>query len=103
MTDIELIQKIAEIEVLDISASGHRLHYKGYIINPFDNHKEAKALLWDLVVKYEININHAHGFVFMAESDGYWDYAEVYFTDAEHLPRAILECIIEACGGHDGN
>jgi len=101
LSDLELITAKAKIEGLKTEIAGwnedlllnvsHRSQCKEY--NPLTD----KALLFDLMVKYDTSLCRHHDFVYI-ESD-YTDRdhkASVSFSSKEELPRAILEYIVEA-------
>jgi len=103
MNDLELIKRIAEIEGVDLRFFSISKRDNGTFYVFADNgatrninYLTDKALLWDLMVKYEVNINHADMYVFMTESDGGWSYSHVDYDDISDLPRAILECIVKS-------
>lgn len=103
MNDLELCKKIAEIEGVEFSVRGNSVVADNPaeaikdkltdIYNPLTN----KALLFDLLVKYDVCICRYNDYVYI-ESD-YTDAehkAYESFSDEKDIPRAILECIVEA-------
>jgi len=86
LTDLELCKKIAEIE-------GYSSLYESCILDVVNgkSHMVGKALLFDLMVKYGVSIDY--------ETDEVTSHCRFYsvdFNGKSDLPRAILECIIEA-------
>ena len=99
LTDLELCKKVAEIERVDfvMTNDGKSINHKVYGIycgneyNPLTN----KALLFDLMVKYKVEIDYmrpADCSIFTYDTMECLIEIEV----GESLPRAILECIVES-------
>ena len=94
LTDLELCKKIAEIEGVPIDCidciDGEWLGIHGkYDIeeyNPFE-----WSLLGPLMVKYKVVVSYSFGYVSADYGINRYFYGEV-----SELPRAILECIVEA-------
>jgi hypothetical protein len=104
LTDLDLCKRIAEIENYDPKMfwvereSAFRL-FTGEYWNPLTN----KALLFDLMLKYNIEFDrHPQqpkvGYVnCMVVIDGFvTQNGGIFFGSDDQLPRAILECIVEA-------
>ena len=119
LTDLELCKKIAEIEGLAVADPGvvssreynestcliipHGKHSPySYVYSPLTN----KALLFDLMVKYKVELNHNQEDSNLAviwpsdieTSNLIGNYFVEFKCDAD-IPRAILECIVEANSG----
>lgn len=102
LADLELCKKIAEIEGLntwidqngDLRANHFNTQYdSGY--SPLTN----KALLFDLSIKHKINIEWFGGLpAYASMSDYDCDFEPVASVcgGVSGIPRAILECIVEA-------
>lgn len=90
LTVLELCKAVADIAELDNEQQDalHRL-----IIGK--GSPAGKALLFDLMVKYDVDINHGFEYV-LIHSDG--KHVHVKYSGKDNLPRAILECIVEANG-----
>lgn len=86
MNELELCKAIADIEGLDNEQQDalHRL-----IIGKGST--TGKALLLDLIFKYDVDITPSHWYVSIDQGSGYIEY-----NSKDELPRAILECIVEA-------
>ncbi|MBL4622893.1 MAG: hypothetical protein JKY89_10885 [Immundisolibacteraceae bacterium] len=113
--ELKLIKKIADIEGIDVAMNLSKTYWldKGRAIpNPDGdwslgyeeyNPLTDKALLFDLMVKHKVEINHNEddsnlaviwpGDIETSMLIGNY-FAE--FKGIEDLPRAILECIVEA-------
>ncbi len=110
LTDLELCKKIAEIDGVSVTqwsssrgASGYStVNVEGGVgvnYNPLTN----KALLFDLMVKYKVELNHNQEDSNLAviwpsdieTSNLIGNYFVEFKCDAD-IPRAILECIVEA-------
>lgn len=86
MNELELCKAMADIEGLDNEQQDalHRL-----IIGK--GSPTGKALLFDLMVKYDVDITPSHWYVSTDQGSGYIEY-----SSKDEIPRAILECIVEA-------
>jgi len=107
LTDLEICKKIAEIEGILVEVVEHSLGNPWaktkigtrYNYNPLID----KTLLWDLMVKYQVCIEFEtaeHGIVEIWPLDAevsalIGTYSSVFYS-SEGLPRAILQCIIDA-------
>lgn len=99
LTDLELCKKVAEIEgvkvdeiesFLFLSVSDDELYSKlRQSYSPLNN----KALLFDLVIKYEIHLWRGH--LAILDEVGRIISRKVY-DSVNDIPRAILECIVGA-------
>lgn len=93
MTDLELCKKIAEIDNgkgwLESMYADKDIQRIGWKYNPLTD----KALLWDAMVKYEVDIIWTERIV---QSGCHDTFNAIAFGDNDDLPRAILECIVEA-------
>ena len=98
LTDVDLCKKIAEIEGTNVSLSvmtlgkeqiptGRGLVDENFVqYGPFD-----WSLLGPLMVKYKVVVSYSFGYVSADYGINRYFYGEV-----SELPRAILECIVEA-------
>ena len=100
LKDLELCKRIAEIEgVLVDTIEGEWLGVHGkYDIEEY-NPLTDKALLFDLMVKYKVEIDYSDndrrkGFA-LFKFDGAFSKPAMFYC-GEEVPRAILECIVEA-------
>ena len=86
MNKLELCKAIADIEGLDSEQQDalHRL-----IVGK--GSPAGKGLLFDLMVMYDVDITPSHWYVSTDHGSGYIEY-----SSKDELPRAILECIVEA-------
>ncbi len=101
LTDLMATKKIAEIEGYKLSADGTHLINSFYSVDPFWPSKEAKALVWDLLIKHDIDLTKDfHGmysaciepnYSFVKEVDGY-----EYEGYDQNPVKAIFLVIIEA-------
>ena len=99
LTDLELCKRISEIDGVPTQFVGGRLitvNVNGGVgvnYNPLTN----KALLFDLMVKNKVWVDHGEVCCFTLGNDGDSDFATscVSFKDIP-LPHAILTAILEA-------
>ncbi len=103
LTDLEICKKIDEIECVEpIHDSYSITNYDLYIADDktfmfYQNPLANKALLWDLMYKYDVSVCRYQAFVYI-ESE-YTDRphkASVSFSSKEEMGRAVLLAIIEA-------
>jgi len=91
LTDLELCKRIAEIEAETfVNYFGDPFVQNGILTKPYNPLTE-KALLWDLMIKYNVTLEN---------------YESLHYASIERItrradsdkdaPRAILECIVEA-------
>lgn len=110
LTDLELCKKIAEIEGFDLNDGDWGQEFPFVLccaLNDdhlnFDRDADSgKAPLFDLMVKYGVNIEHdlnggGEAAVWRkTQSGAIGALARCKFCDSTEVPRAILECIVEA-------
>lgn len=67
--------------------------------------EQDKALLWDLQVKYGVQINmHYYQCVIIDYPSSDWGDTEIAgfsFKNESEIPAAIIDCVIKINGGHD--
>jgi hypothetical protein len=108
LTDLELITAIAKIEgfnydvrrdsVCPCDPTDVIVHKLTDVYNPLTD----KAMLWDLFIKYGVTIDRYLSECYIIEFDCDVDGAilsEINFEDIDGIPRAGLECIVEANNG----
>lgn len=103
LTDLELCKRIAEIEGLIFCDGGKYFRCEilknGKVIGYYQyNPLIIKALLFDLMVKYRISIEwlESSRFVIGAVCVKNDNSSGIDFDSDKEIPRAILECIVEA-------
>jgi len=113
LTKLDICKKIAAIEGVDIILPGERCGngYDNEVIYQATERSEAgvwvrnkeynpltnKALLFDLMVKYDIYIDHHVGYCFVTGNgeDGEFTRCEIKFENKQEIPHAVLLAIIE--------
>ena len=79
-------------------------HISGAVWKPF-NPEQDKALLWDLQIKYGVQINMKYYQCLLLDYPDYnWGVTEVAsfcFKDISEIPAALIDCVIEINGGYD--
>ena len=103
MNDLELCKAIAEIEGEEVVIDGGELwtYIKPLasavktlcnVYNPLTD----KALLWDLTVKYRVDIDWPNMEIYHVAIKGDHVFISVHYKDESELPRAILQAIVRA-------
>ena len=97
---IKRAKRLAEIMGMNhVEVGGNVLVSFGFNCDKPFNPEQDKALLWDLMIKYRLSVDHA--------VDSYYDIGVAHtvyckFTvDADDIPAALIDCVIEINGGYD--
>ncbi len=99
MNDLELCKRIAEIEGLEFKVKRDAVlllpwpQYRDkYQYNPLTD----KALLWDLMVKYRVDIDWRNREIYSLNVKGDQIFISSHYEDESGILRAVLLAIIEA-------